>query len=224
MKVDLSIILTCYNKEPFLEECFQSIREQTVKPKEIILIHDGCNEPTTHIDATTIVYSNNMGVVKARAEGVRFSRGELLLFVDGDDKLAPNYIEFMTRVMPKTDIAYPDMFWWFTKGGESQYVEAAYKLTAKNMLRSCKIPVTSMMHRQVFEKLGGFRPYPMYEDWDFWLRAMVEGYKFTKVDTFLWYRQDPHSRNRQNKELRQEVYKKISSQYQIKRGKLCLKD
>ncbi|MGI5828373.1 MAG: glycosyltransferase, partial [Patescibacteria group bacterium] len=70
-KIDLSILITCYNKEEFLDECIHSIFEQTVKPKEVVLVHDGCENPMAHAKAVTLIYPDNKGVVRARAEAFR---------------------------------------------------------------------------------------------------------------------------------------------------------
>jgi glycosyltransferase involved in cell wall biosynthesis len=221
--IDLSILIPCYNKEQYIDECIASIKEQTLQPKEILLAHDGCKEPNAHIDATTIIFTKNRGVQKVRDELVRFSSCELILFLDADDKLAPDYLERMIYKMPKVEIVYPNIFWWYGNGF-NRIGDTPDKLLPKDMFNSCKIPVTCMMKKFVYKELGGFRDFPMFEDWDFWLRAMVKGYKFEKANTMLYYRQAKNTRNRAEKEEKEKVYKQIRSQFELKRGKLCLKD
>ncbi len=224
--VDVSVLIPCYEKEEYLDECIESIREQTVKPREIIIAHDGCKEPLAHAQATTIIFNSNRGVSVVRDELVRASRGQLILFLDADDKLAPDYLEKMVLKMEKFDIAYPNILWWYqNKWGENRIDESPSKLIHKDFFRVCQIPVTCLMKRDVYTKLGGFRHFEKYEDWDFWMRAMIEGFKFSKANTILYYRQYPNTRNRVgDKEKKHNIYQKIKSQYQLKKGKICLKD
>jgi glycosyltransferase involved in cell wall biosynthesis len=71
-KADISVIITCYEKEQYLDECINSVVNQTRKVREIILVHDGCKTPLAHIKANTIIFPTNHGVAHTRAEGVRF--------------------------------------------------------------------------------------------------------------------------------------------------------
>jgi len=224
MKADLSIIVTSYNKTPQqIEECFQSIRDQTVRPREVILVDDGSTSPRAHADAISILLPKNNGVAVARDVGVRMSLGSLLLFVDADDKLAPDFIEQCGKEIANCDISYPNVVLF----GDIEINTSAPSPKELNpedlMNRSCKIVVTSMMHRHVYNKLGGFQDLPVYEDWDFWIRAMYCGYKFRQANTLLWYRQSPKSRNQISNEIRLDTYNRITAPYRVEEGRICLK-
>lgn len=227
MKANLSIIITNYNKpHQQVVECVDSIKEQTVLPKEIILVDDHSDEPPVHRDVTTLVLPKNLGVAHARNEGVHISSGELLLFLDADDKLAPDFIEQCGRVIDKADIAYPNVL-KFGHIERNQLCDAPDEVTPEYVLGESGefgLVVTSMMHRKVYEKIGGFhRGLPVFEDWDFWIKAMFNGYTFKKANTLLYYRQsDPRtpSRNRNTKELKTSVVKQITAPYQAVDGKL----
>lgn len=221
--VDVSVLITCHNKEAYLDECISSVLDQSYKPKEIILVHDCCDEPAHHASGTSIMLPKNVGVVKARDVAVKYSTGLFILFLDADDKISPDYIEKMIAL--NADIAYPDMFLWYVHGkytGQNKLVSTP-GISAKLMYHHCQIPVTCLMRREVYEKLGGFRHFDVYEDWDFWLRAMIAGFKFKKAQTLLWYRQIYGSRNRQEDEKRRITFFKIRDQYIVKRNKICPK-
>lgn len=224
MFVDLSIIITCFNKEEYLNDCFESIRRQTRQPKEIILVHDGCSEPQAHIDAETIILKDNVGVSKARDKGVFNSTGKLLLFVDGDDVLSPDYIEKMVAtIFDGADITYPDTYFW---GKDPRLTITPDKLTSEFVSNYEKvvIVVSSMMKREVYEKLGGFGEFPVLEDLDFFLRALCNDYTFKKSQTLLWYRQTPTSRNQMSYLKKKEVFKKILSKFNISKDKITLNE
>jgi hypothetical protein len=85
------------------------------------------------------------------------------------------------------------------------------------------IPVTSLMTRTVYETLGGFKQMRVFEDWEFFMRAMAHGFTFKKANTILWYRQAENTRNRIDIEERHKTYHQIVAQYHIVENKLCRK-
>lgn len=219
--LNLSCLVICYNKEKYLSECIESILRQTKLPKEIIVVHDGCDDPMHHAKATSIFLKENSGVVKARHEAFRFSTGALILFIDGDDVLSPDYLEKMTLVLSKgADIAYPDIFLW--AGKESRLSVLPSKITSQFVKDHEKIviPVTCLMGRGVYEKLRGFKEMPVLEDVDFWIRAMAEGYKFRKAETLLWYRRYVGTRNSIDLVKRKEILREIMSQFEFTKDKI----
>lgn len=225
MKTDLvSVICTNYNKPTEqIEECITSILAQTVLPREIIFVDDGSNLRPTHKACLSIVLNKNRGVAFARDIGVKMSKGELILFVDADDKLAPDFIQQCGKVIAKSDIVYPDLLLF----GEvqNQLIENPKRLGARDLLaHKMSIPVTSMMRRTVYEKLGGFKELPLFEDWDFWIRAMADGFRFNKANTLLYYRQQSGSRIRKDPQVKNDTHKLITSDFEIRSGKICRKE
>jgi len=221
-KADVSIIVTNFNKTPEqLMECMGSIREQTIEPLEVILVDDCSTDPRAHALATSIILPKNVGVAKARDIGVKMSRGRLLLFVDADDKLAPDFVQQCGKVIANKDIAYTNIL-LFGAIERSKLQETPPVLKPKHLFgnTNTSVLVTSMMHRRVYEGLGGFRDLPIYEDWDFWLRAMCKGYTFGHANTLLYYRQNLQSRNRVASELKTTVHNQITAPYEIHNGVL----
>lgn len=221
MPADLSIIVTTHNKPPEqLDECMTSIKQQTVTPKEVILVDDASETPISHKMATSIILGKNVGVAKARDVGVKMSTGRLLLFVDADDKLAPDFVQQCGKVIANADIAYPNIL-MFGAVEQNELVEAPSRITPKAFFnRSNKVLVTSMMHRRVYEELGGFRDLPIFEDWDFWIRALCKGYTFKRANTLLWYRQNPQSRNHAPLAVRSKIIDQITAPYEIIDGRV----
>lgn len=195
-----------------------SIKEQTVEPKEVILVDDCSDDPRAHALATSIILPKNVGVAKARDVGVKMSSGKLLLFVDADDKLAPDFIQQCGKVIASTDIAYPNMI-LFGDVPRNKLVINPSTISKKYLLgRKTSIPVTSMMYRRVYENLGGFKELPIFEDWDFWIRAAFNGYTFKRANTLLWYRQNKDSRNHANQDLKNKVHHQITAPFKEAKG------
>jgi glycosyltransferase involved in cell wall biosynthesis len=101
MSFKISIIVPCYNIEKYLSRCIESVLEQTHTNFELLLLDDGSNDSTLDIcndfkkkDSRVKVFvHDNKGVSYTRNRGIREAQGELIMFVDGDDYLEPNYIE-----------------------------------------------------------------------------------------------------------------------------------
>jgi glycosyltransferase involved in cell wall biosynthesis len=214
-RADLSVIITNFNK-PFnqIKQCVDSIGNQTILPKEIFLIDDASDEDfLKYLDIPVLKLPKNEGVVKARDYGFNLSTGRLILFVDADDYLSFDFIERCGEKIREADIVYPNLLLF---GSESRLVELPGRLTEGYLLSldSC-VPVTSLMHRSVYETLGGFKDLEVYEDWEFFLRAFIdEGFKFQKANTLLYYRQSLDSRQHKIKqEIKSAVFSKIIAPY-----------
>jgi len=220
MEPKISVIVTCYNLEKYLTECIDSIKGQTIDPYEIILVHDGCQEPTAYTGVHTAQRESNLGVARTRDEGFRLSTGELLLFVDGDDALAENFLEMCLREIKKgADIAYPDVLVWRRWGEnpklKNSFHEVKGRITKERLLKRNEVVVTSLMQRQVYEICEGFdENLALWEDWAFWLDAEREGYRFRKANTVLRYRQRTQGRNQHSEDERKAIYAQIKEAYE----------
>lgn len=215
--VDVSIIVTCHpDVEPFVMECLESIKGQIVKPKEIILVIDGYKRPVTFPGATTILRDKSIGVAKSRTEGFKLSTGKYILFLDGDDVLPENFLSESLKY-EKHDIIFPHILTWSCWGEkplENGWYSPPKKLLFKRMLEKNEVVVTSLMKREVFEKVGGFDPtLELFEDWDFMLKAYTQGFTFIRSEAYLKYRQRTNSRNRKEGEVRAQTCQKIRDRY-----------
>lgn len=224
MKADLSIIVTSYNKPvEQIIDCMDSIKAQTVSPLEVILVDDCSDDPRAHALAISIMLPKNVGVAKARDIGVKMSKGKLLLFLDADDKLAPDFIEQCGRLIDHVDIAYPNVL-KFGAIEQPKLVDSPKKITPEYIMgKRCGLVVTSMMHRHVYEKLGGFKKMVVYEDWDFWIRAIFNGYTFARANTLLHYRQNLQSRNHLSREEKTNTHIMMTAPFEIRGKKLVKK-
>ena len=117
----VSIILPTYNREKFLTTAFESIKSQSFKNWELIIIDDGSTDNTRALvsafqnEVTQSViyrYQANSGAYKARAVGIAMARGELITFFDSDDLWIPNHLEHAVGCLDK----YPEVDWLAVRG------------------------------------------------------------------------------------------------------------
>lgn len=107
----VSIIIPIYNVGNYLSDCINSVRNQTYKNTEIILIDDGstdnspsvCDSFAAEDSRIKVFHIKNGGVANARNLGLKDAAGDYFCFIDGDDTVAPNYIEFLYELIVKYD-------------------------------------------------------------------------------------------------------------------------
>lgn len=99
----ISVIVPVYNAEKYLQKCLDSILEQTYQNLEIIIINDGSTDNSGQIcqeyekkDARIIyIEKENSGVSNTRNAGMDRMTGTYVTFVDSDDWVEPNYVNFL---------------------------------------------------------------------------------------------------------------------------------
>lgn len=107
----ISIIVTVYNVEKYLEECLDSLIAQDYDNMEIILVDDGSTDTTGKIcdryaqsnSKIQVLHKENGGLVSAWRAGVNESKGEYLCFVDGDDWVDKDMLTQLSAFCSQSD-------------------------------------------------------------------------------------------------------------------------
>lgn len=130
-----SVIVPVYKVEPYLDECIQSILNQTYKDFELILVDDGSPDKCPHIcdsyaaldNRVKVIHKPNGGVTSARNEGIQIATGEYLAFVDGDDFIGETLLEKVFTVISEHHVEVVAF-------GYTEYRDGAYGKTIYNQL------------------------------------------------------------------------------------------
>lgn len=107
MKPTISVIVPVYNTEKYLEECIQSVLNQSFTDFELLLVDDGstdqsgliCDKYAEQDSRIRVFHQKNGGVSKARKTGVENSMSEFICFVDADDMLLDDALKVMYENM-----------------------------------------------------------------------------------------------------------------------------
>ena len=107
----ISVIVPVYMTEMYLDDCLQSIVDQTYRNLEIILIDDGSTDQCPQIcdkwaekdPRIIVIHKENGGVSSARNAGIERAQGRYIVFIDSDDLLSPLYIEYLYRALCDTE-------------------------------------------------------------------------------------------------------------------------
>jgi glycosyltransferase involved in cell wall biosynthesis len=100
----VSVIIPTFQSARYIVEAVESVLGQTYAPIEIIVVDDGSTDDTRerlrpYFDRLRYVYLENSGPSKARNHGVRLARGELIAFLDADDRWLSNKLETQIRCL-----------------------------------------------------------------------------------------------------------------------------
>lgn len=105
----ISIVIPIYNAEKYLEECLNSIKNQTYKNFEVIMVNDGSKDDSETICKRFLEYDDrfryftkaNGGVSSARNLGLDNVKGDYITFIDADDWVDENYLELLITTVKK---------------------------------------------------------------------------------------------------------------------------
>ena len=109
----LSIIIPFHAYKHYLKQCFQSLKEQSFKDYETILIMDHVDENIDEIISEYIedinlkvIYSEKRGVASARNAGIDYASGDYVYFLDSDDYVLEDTFSALFEVERNEDIVY----------------------------------------------------------------------------------------------------------------------
>lgn len=103
LMIKLSVVVIIYKVEQYLNQCIDSILNQTYKNFELVLVDDGspdncpriCDEYAAKDSRIKVIHQENQGSVSARWNGFLNSTGEYISFIDGDDWIDSDMLERM---------------------------------------------------------------------------------------------------------------------------------
>ncbi|MBT1169954.1 glycosyltransferase [Bifidobacterium sp. SO4] len=106
----ISVVIPVYNVEKYLQQCVDSVLEQTYKHLEIILVDDGstdssgemCDRMATLDDRIRVVHKRNAGLGMARNSGLDVASGQYVMFLDSDDFVDSRMVEELYAQLRKT--------------------------------------------------------------------------------------------------------------------------
>lgn len=108
----VSVIIPVYNVENYLKRCVYSVINQTFKDLEIILVDDGSTDSSGKIcdefkfidERIVVIHKKNGGLSSARNVGIRMSTSEYITFIDSDDFVTSDYIDYVYGLLKKYDV------------------------------------------------------------------------------------------------------------------------
>lgn len=165
----ISVIINVFNDEKHLGKCIESVVNQTYKDLEIIIVNDGSTDNTLAIcesysdDRIRIISQNNKGLAFSRNVGIDNSNGEYLYFIDSDDFIEPDTLEYLYNLSQKYNADFTTCKvmtihnYDFKKENNEEKVEilSNKEMLGKILLRKDRATETwnKLMKRELFDNL-----------------------------------------------------------------------
>lgn len=205
----VSVVITNYNYERYIDAAINSAAGQTRRPDEIIIVDDGSTDGSMARIKSNPNYGNdvksiskhNGGVAAARNNGIAAATGDYIICLDADDTLEPAYVETLYSAMEadrSLGVAYTGLKIHFEDGSSSVSAwppEFDFELMAKPGVPppNC-IPCAAMFRRNMWVRTGGYKQeYAPGEDVEFWLRGLSVGFNSKKVSDEPLFNYRAHS-------------------------------
>jgi glycosyltransferase involved in cell wall biosynthesis len=143
--------------------------------------------PSANAAGAQVIHAHRDTLHGARNAGAELARSEWLCFLDADDELDPRYFDAMER--GTCDVRGPMAL--YIQGGRERLWQPrvhghTHDCTADCLPEGNWLLIGSLVRRDLFEKAGGFRDYPVYEDWDLFLRLRPLGASFELIEDAIY--------------------------------------
>lgn len=187
----VTVVIPCFNHGRFLPDAIESCLAQTYPNLEILVIDDGSSDATAEVangygEPVRLIQQQNSGLSASRNTGIRQGKGEILAFLDADDRIDADLIE--KRIQPM--LADPEVgmsagWFRFTDENLVPWPDAEQAIAPSDptinewtaLHFSLAANLGLLVRRRAFELCGTYDPLlRACEDWDFQIR-MVRKFK-----------------------------------------------
>lgn len=206
-----SVLMSLYYKErpEYLRQSFDSVFNQSVIPDEVVLVEDGPLTPeldavveeyaARHKELKVVPLPVNGGLGNALNEGLKHCSHELIARMDTDDICFPNRFEQQVKIFAE----YPEV------GVVSGWINE-FENTPENIISTRKLPEfpyeiyiygkkrcpinhpAAMFKKSSVLFAGGYKHFPLFEDYYLWVRLLLNGSKFYNIqNSILYFRASP---------------------------------
>lgn len=204
----VSVVVPVYNAARTLEAAITSVRAQTFRDWEVIIVDDGSTDESLEVamelrfvdPRVQVVFQPNRGVASARNTGLEVARGAFVAFLDADDTWHPGKLKMhlaFFEARPDVDLSYAQIRFMNTDGTLTAVTSnrAITGLTPTILLAeniACTMS-NVIVRRSVVQQVGYFNYALKFDEDKEWLfRAFAAGCVFEGVDTVLTnYRTSP---------------------------------
>lgn len=226
--VKISVVIPAYNAESTIKETIESVRKQTFKDFELIVIDDGSTDKTVEVvdsikDSRIKLFSYSNGKLPvARNRGIEKAKGEYIAFLDADDLWTNDKLEKQLAALEtnlEAAVAYSRTSYIDEKGNflyqgnpVSFNGNVLRELLLTNFLINGSNP---LIRKKAIDSVGMFDPLlKSSEDWDYYLRLAIK-YPFVAVPEYqILYRKSGNNMSSNVEIMKQTGYVVLKRTYQ----------
>lgn len=192
----VSIVVPCYNQAQYLEECLESVINQTYKNWECIIVNDGSPDNTEEVALSicakdsriTYLKKENGGLSSARNSGIKIAKGEFILPLDADDIIGGTYLEKAVDVFSGPG----DLCVVYCEAKKFGIVNEHWDLpdySFRGLLLNNCIFCSAIFKKSDWERCNGYDEHLKsgLEDWAFWLKLLTEKSLVYRIPEVLFF-------------------------------------
>lgn len=231
----LSIVIPCYNVEKYLSECVASVLASDYRRREVILVDDGSRDNTPELcdllerqhSEVRVIHQANAGLGAARNTGVAASEGDLIAFVDSDDRVPPSAYSLMIESMLKSNSSFVVggvSRFNSTKVWEPWFVEEVHSVKRTRTSGVLFPPVvwnvfawSKIYNRSAYESIVKEFPSGLYEDQVMSAKIYTSGESIDIVPDIVynWRAREDNSSITQNKSSTVDLNERLTVAFQV---------
>ncbi len=195
----IAVVITCYNKAPYVESALRAVLAQVHPADEIVFVDDGSTDDSVAITERfaaanpafpmrMIRQPNSGQPAHARNAGIATVQSEIVVCLDADDSLSPLYLMAVAEAFerdPSIGLAYPSGI---------SFGDGALRPMPRETWDPARLAHTNYVmcvtgfRRAIWEQVGGYRTNVRgYEDWDFWIAASALGVRGAWIPLQLFH-------------------------------------
>ncbi len=184
---DISVIIPTHNRCELLKRAINSVLDQTINVKEIIIVDNGSTDNTYEIISSLFpeikyIYEKKKGVSIARNVGIRNCQSKWIAFLDSDDAWEPQKLEkqlfFTHNVNKNYRLIHSNEVWYKNNKIHNQlkkHQKSGGDIFQKSLELCCISPSSAFIKKEIFDDYGFFdEGLEVCEDYDMWIRITAK--------------------------------------------------
>jgi hypothetical protein len=194
--LDVAVVIPAFNAGRFLDQALASVAGQTRAPVAVAVADDGSSDDTAqrarrwqdHLPVEVVRLARNVGPGPARHRAILATDACLLALLDADDLWFPDHLETMAAAYERArGLVTAREFAWIQGRG----IDLARRRAKPPIPTGPEEQLAALLQhnyvsfgffpRTLYEQVGGFRDFPVGEDWDLWIRMLRSGARLTEA-------------------------------------------
>ena len=208
----VSILMTAYNREKYIETAIESVLKSTYENFELIIVDDISKDNTVKIarayaskDIRVKVYVNdsNLGDYSNRNRAASYATGKYLKYIDADDYVYPWGIQLLVEMMEQ----FPDAAWGLCSLEQDEFRPFPFLLSPAEAFEYNyfgpglfhKAPLSSMIRRNEFNAVKGFSGKQHMGDYELWHLLAMNYPVLLMPGSIVWHRVHDEQQSKDNR-------------------------